>query len=81
MADKKYNLVLTMSDGTKKTMPLIVPQGPQGKSAYDTAKDGGYTGTEEQFAAKLAALQDSVSIDDVEQMISDAITTALNTEV
>lgn len=31
MADKKYNLVLTMSDGTKKTMPLIVPQGEKGE--------------------------------------------------
>ena len=26
----------------------------QGKSAYEYAKDGGYTGTEEQFASKLA---------------------------
>ena len=28
--------------------------GADGKSAYEYAKDGGYTGTEEQFAAKLA---------------------------
>lgn len=37
------------------------PQGPKGdngsdgKSAYEYAQDGGYTGTEAQFAAKLAA--------------------------
>ena len=34
------------------------PQGPagaDGKSAYQYAKDGGYTGTEAEFAAKLAA--------------------------
>lgn len=29
--------------------------GAPGKSAYEYAKDGGYTGTEEEFAAKLAA--------------------------
>lgn len=29
--------------------------GAGGKSAYEYAKDGGYTGTEEEFAAKLAA--------------------------
>ena len=28
--------------------------GAAGKSAYAYAQDGGYTGTEEQFAAKLA---------------------------
>jgi hypothetical protein len=29
--------------------------GNEGKSAYEFAKDGGYTGTEEEFAGKLAA--------------------------
>ena len=29
-------------------------KGADGKSAYQYAQDGGYTGTEEQFAAKLA---------------------------
>ena len=28
--------------------------GADGKSAYDYAKDGGYTGTEAEFAAKFA---------------------------
>lgn len=36
------------------------PQGATGKSAYEYAKDGGYTGTESEFAAKMAA--DTVSI-------------------
>lgn len=31
------------------------PAGADGKSAYQYAQDGGYTGTEEEFAAKLAA--------------------------
>ena len=30
-------------------------KGPDGKSAYSYAQDGGYTGTKEEFAAKLAA--------------------------
>ena len=30
-------------------------KGPDGKSAYSYAQDGGYTGTEEEFATKLAA--------------------------
>ena len=30
-------------------------KGPDGKSAYSYAQDGGYTGTEEEFTAKLAA--------------------------
>lgn len=41
----------TMPDGTvvEKDIPGI-----PGKSAYEYAKDGGYTGTPEEFAAKLA---------------------------
>ena len=30
------------------------PAGATGKSAYEYARDGGYTGTEAEFAAKLA---------------------------
>lgn len=37
--------------------------GKDGKSAYEYAKDGGYTGTEEEFAAKLAADAVNVSYD------------------
>ena len=32
-----------------------IPSGADGKSAYQYAQDGGYTGTEAEFAAKLAA--------------------------
>lgn len=32
----------------------VIGSGPAGKSAYSYAKDGGYTGTEEEFAEKLA---------------------------
>lgn len=33
---------------------LTGPQGPSGKSAYQYAQDGGYTGTEAEFTQKLA---------------------------
>ena len=33
---------------------ILIP-GPPGKSAYEYAQDGGYTGTEQEFAEKLAA--------------------------
>lgn len=46
------------------------PQGATGKSAYEYAKDGGYTGTESEFAAKLAA--------DVVSVTYDADTKTLN---
>lgn len=42
---------LTFSDGTA----LIVQHGVDGKTAYAYAQDGGYTGTEAEFAAKIAA--------------------------
>ncbi len=39
----------------------VAVQGRPGRSAYETAVDGGYTGTPEQFAALLAALPRTVS--------------------
>lgn len=58
MADKNYEIKFSLSDGTEKTVGFTAPQGDpgaDGKSAYEYAQDGGYTGTEEEFAAKLAA--------------------------
>lgn len=37
--------------------------GKDGKSAYDFAKDGGYTGTEAEFAEKLASENGSATYD------------------
>lgn len=58
MADKEYKLKLRLSNGNDiDAGTFTVPQGEQGetgKTAYDYAKDGGYAGTEAQFAAKLA---------------------------
>lgn len=39
-------------DGTIADLPFGV--GANGKSAYEYAQDGGYTGTETEFAEKLA---------------------------
>ena len=42
-------------DGTIADLPFGVgAKGGDGKSAYEYAKDGGYTGTEAEFAEKLA---------------------------
>ena len=38
-----------------KQILLAGLKGDDGKSAYEYARDGGYTGTEEEFAAKMAA--------------------------
>lgn len=53
------NSILQVRDsatGEWINIPAIVgPQGDPGKSAYQYAQDGGYTGTEAEFAEKLAA--------------------------
>jgi hypothetical protein len=46
--------VITITD-KKGTTTATVKNGKDGRSAYAYAKDGGYTGTEAEFAAKLAA--------------------------
>lgn len=45
---------LTVKNGTKGNDGATGAPGEAGKSAYAYAQDGGYTGTEQQFAAKLA---------------------------
>lgn len=45
---------LTVSSASGSTTRDL--RGPAGKSAYEYAKEGGFTGTEKEFAAKLAAL-------------------------
>ena len=55
MADKKYRLDFELTDGTVKSVEFTAPQGEAGKSAYEYAKDAGYTGSESEFAEKIAA--------------------------
>lgn len=59
-ADDAYNVItMKLTDG--KTKQFSVKNGSKGstgatgKTAYEYARDGGYTGTEAQFAEKLAA--------------------------
>lgn len=42
-------------------------EGQDGKSAYESAVDGGYTGTEEEFNADLADTPNKVSVEELEQ--------------
>ena len=50
MADKKYNIAFELTDGTTQNVEFTAPQGEPGKSSYEYAKDGGYKGTEAEFA-------------------------------
>lgn len=54
MAGKIYKMTFELYDGTKQSVVFEVPNGEPGKSAYEYAKEGGYTGTEEDFAKKMA---------------------------
>lgn len=56
------------ADGSIVSIPL--GQGANGKSAYEYAKDGGYTGTEAEFAILLASI---VTQADLETYINEAI--------
>lgn len=63
------HLIITLSSGKEIDAGYAVGpagsdgrDGSNGKSAYQYAKDGGYTGTEAEFAAKLAA--EIPSVDD-----------------
>lgn len=55
-----YTITITLTNGTEYPFDFTVyngedgADGEEGKSAYDYAVDGGYTGTEEEFAESLA---------------------------
>ena len=58
--NNKGELVITLSDDTVSNLGVVVgaegekgPQGNPGKNAYEYAKEGGFTGTEEEFAQKM----------------------------
>ena len=53
--DNEGNLTWTESKADMPAVDGANIQGPQGKSAYQYAKDGGYTGTETEFSKKLAS--------------------------
>lgn len=52
---------------------VTVPAGADGKSAYQSAQDGGYTGTEEQFNRDLSGVGDlSADVQEIEGKIPSA---------
>lgn len=60
--DNSGHLILTLTDGTtldagvaKGAQGATGPAGADGKSAYQYAVEGGYTGTEAEFSARMAA--------------------------
>ena len=63
MSDKRYNLKMTLTDGTEVDAGIITapqgpageqgPQGEQGPSAYEVAVENGFEGTEEQWLESL----------------------------
>lgn len=46
--------ILRIKDENGNVQDVLALRGATGKSAYQSAKDGGYTGTEEEFNVKLA---------------------------
>lgn len=59
-------LIVRDNKGNEYEIPAI--KGPKGKSAYDYAKEGGYTGTEEEFAVLLSKI-DEFSSDKVNELL------------
>ena len=51
MADKRYNLKMTLTDGTELSAGVITA--PQGPSAYQIAVDNGFEGTESEWLDSL----------------------------
>ena len=61
------------------TMDLGAVKGAEGKSAYQYAQDGGYTGTEAEFQALMAEIVggDFATMDEVNTAIQTAIGNAI----
>ena len=51
--------VLYLRDGNGNFVPIPAIRGADGKSAYEQAKEGGYTGTEAEFIAFLNGMTSS----------------------
>lgn len=60
--------ILTIRDANGKEYEIPAIKGKNGKSAYDYAKEGGYTGTEEEFAVLLSKM-DMFTTDKVEELL------------
>lgn len=58
--EKAHIPILKIRDENGNFIPINAIRGDKGKSAYEQAKDGGYTGTEEAFIALLNGLTATV---------------------
>lgn len=54
--------IITLALAKKYTNTVISETGLKGKSAYEYAVDGGYSGTEEEFAQEVGALADKAQL-------------------
>lgn len=68
--------VLYIRDDSGKLIPLPAIRGKDGKSAYEYARSAGYTGTEEEFAEKLAS--ESVGVPSYWQTALDTGVNSIN---
>ena len=60
--------ILTVRDNKGNEYEIPAIKGEKGKSAYDYAKEGGYTGTEEEFAVLLSK-KDEFTSDKVNELL------------
>ena len=79
-------VTVTKTDGTSSTFQVRNGgkgnPGDNGKSAYQYAQDGGYTGTEEEFAAKLAQEQLTGTTNDLTPtQVYDAVSAGIPVKV
>lgn len=62
--DGGHKVTITNPDGSIRSFDVLNgDKGDTGKSAYESAKEGGYTGTEEEFAVALAKIASVVVYD------------------
>lgn len=85
MADKNYKITFELSDGAEKSVEFTSPQGEKGKSAYEYAKEAGYTGTEVEFAQALVSVgtveehnTDTSAHDDIREEINQLSSDIVN---
>lgn len=64
--------ILSVRDENGNVIPIPAIQGPPGKTAYQYAVEGGYIGTEEEFASKMS--MDVYSKDEVDAALGAYIT-------
>ena len=77
--------ILKIRDENGNIIEIPAIKGEDGKSAYDYAKEGGYTGTEAQFMAKMAEVISlsklGVTASAIELNYMEGVTSAVQTQL